>query len=250
MSNTVNEPSTSRPVPEAWTAATLFCADPVVTGRFYAAFGLPIRAGVASHVEIPAPSGPTLRLVKSCVSSRTYAIVRVTDFSSLEERLTELGVAWEAKYPICLRCKDPDGNTVVANAPRPRLLSNRFSMWQMYVPDVRRTKRWFRDTLGVATTREDDRVRVIEPGSGPSWKLDPTSDSPDADIFFQPPALLLFPARDKGVTVTELGIEVSDLPAVAYRLAASRWEYESPDTATLITQSPDGWNIRLTASPA
>lgn len=67
--------------------------------------------------------------------------------------------------------------------------------------------------------------------------------------FGSQPSMLLYPAEDKRVTETALGIQVPCLGLVADHLDSLRWDYEFKGPATLVTRSPDGWPINLTPLP-
>lgn len=225
-----------------WESATIFCTDPVATGRFYAALGLPVRVVDSGLAEVPMPSGPALRLVEAQVPSRTYIGVRVGDFSAVERGLSELGAWWERRHPNFLVCRDPDGNGVYALLPRLESPPQRLIIWKVYVTDVNDTMRWFRHGLDLSTSDVENRIVVV--GNSPTGATD------DVWVNFRdPPSLLLFPAGGGRVTEAALNIRVPALHAVADRLEAMQWEYEFKGPMALVTETPDGWPIHVVPLP-
>lgn len=221
-----------------WVSATVFCTDPVATGRFYAAFGLSALTVDDGVVEVSPKAGPVLRLVKAEVPSRTYIGLRAADLAAAELGLRELGVWCEPTYPGVLFCRDPDGNAAYALLPRRDNSPEQIIIWKVFVTDVNHTMWWFSQGLGLSTSDADDRIVVV--GNPPVGEPD------DVWVHFgDQPSMLLYPRADKRVTETALSIQVPRLTVVADRLDALQWRYDLKGPTTLVTRSPDEWLVRL-----
>lgn len=118
---------------------------------------------------------------------------------------------------------------------------------ELRVADVERSRRFYRDLIGVAVGELETHGADGEPHAHATWGEWSATD----------PSLLmlnLYPAADASATTSHIGFVVDDLNAVDERLRAAgtavvRAPQDLPWGRTATYRDPDGNSVSLTQSP-
>jgi predicted enzyme related to lactoylglutathione lyase len=118
---------------------------------------------------------------------------------------------------------------------------------ELRVADVERSRRFYRDLIGVPVGELETHGADSEPHVHATW----------GEWSGAEPSLLMlniYPARDAGATTSHLGFVIEDLDAVDDRLRAGgtavvRAPQDLPWGRTATYRDPDGNSVSLTQSP-
>jgi predicted enzyme related to lactoylglutathione lyase len=126
-------------------------------------------------------------------------------------------------------------------------MSSRLIEIELRVADVERSRRFYRDLVGVPVGELETHGVDREPHAHAVWGEWATDD----------PSLLMlniYPAREEGATTAHIGFSVVDLNAVDERLRAAdvvvvRPPEQQPWGRTAAYRDPDGNTVSLTEAP-
>lgn len=127
-------------------------------------------------------------------------------------------------------------------------MSARLIEVELRVADVERSRRFYRDLVGVPVGELETHHADTERHAHATW----------GDWSGSQPTLLmlnLYPAQSTGVTITHLGFAVEDLDGVHQRLCSAGVEVLRPPESrpwgrTASYREPDGNTVILTQAPA